>query len=165
MIEKKNLGLSMLVLFFWVYAYEISASENPYNLSDTLSNNDKVSVVVDVGVYSDKDLNAVLYLLWGKGSNIPKNIIRNLSVTVGNRKSWIRFSAFSDLVNVNSIKMQVKENGFDIIVDGGDTSNHYHANLNFDNEGFLIARRAYSAAFPDEVWEKTQYSYIRRKDM
>ena len=94
-----------------------------------------------------------------------EHLIKQLTVRVGENESLVRFSAYSDLVNINSVVLAVDDKGFNIAIDGGETATHYKAVIYFDNEGFLLRRRVYSPSFPDEVCEETKYSFIRRQDM
>lgn len=135
-----------------------------YIFQDQLINKSKVYVVIETESISDEFVYGKP-VWWGAEFVLPKTITKNIIVTLDGNKSWIRFSAYSDLVNLKSAKLTVFKNGFQISIDGGESSTHYIANLNFDNEGFLISRKVYSPKFPDEVWEETRYSFIRRNYM
>lgn len=125
----------------------------------------KVDVIVSVSEYVASDLMYSAPLWWGTESSPPRTYIKKLAVRVGDHESWVSFSAYADLVNIKSVDLSVVDKGFNIAIDGGNTASHYKAVIHFDNEGFLLSRKVYSPTFPDEVWEETKYSFIRRKDM
>lgn len=136
-----------------------------FKKSVVLKNNTEVSVQVDV---SECIASAFMYsspLWWGAELSPPKTFIKKLIVRFDNNERWVRFSAYSDLVNINSVVLNVMDNGFNIAIDGGETATHYKAIIYFDNDGFLLGRKVYSPSFSDEVWEETKYSFIRRQDM
>lgn len=136
-----------------------------FKKNGVLKNDAKVSVLVNVSEYSADNFIYSSPLWWGTELSPPKTFIKKLTVQFGENESWVRFSAYSDLVNINSVDLNVVNEGFNITIDGGQTSTHYKAIIYFDNEGFLLGRKVYSPSFPDEVWEETKYSFIRRQDM
>jgi len=125
----------------------------------------KVSVSVSVSKYVVEDPMYSEPLWWGTELVPPKTFIKELSVHVDENICWIPLSAYSDLVNIKSVDLRILNEGFNIIIDGGDTATYYKAVLSFDNEGYLLRRMVYNPSFPDEIWEETNYSFIRRKDM
>lgn len=125
----------------------------------------KVGVFVSVSEYVADDPMYSAPLWWGAELSPPRTFIKQLTVRVGENEGLVRFSAYSDLVNINSVDLAVDEKGPSIVIDGGETATHYKAVIYFDNEGFLLRRKVYSPSFPDEVWEETKYSFIRRQDM
>lgn len=135
-----------------------------YHSNGALVNGTEISVTINTAnvdhsfIYDEP-------IWWGAELVTPKTITKHVSVTVGSNSSWVRFSSYSDLVNINTTELKVSKNGFQIIIDGGESATHYIASINFDNEGFLVSRKVYSPTFPDEVWEETKYSFIRRNDM
>jgi hypothetical protein len=136
-----------------------------YKIKSVLQDGVEVFVIIETALY-DKDKS--IYTdssCWGAERNSPKMIIKNISVKRNDDPCWVSFSSYSDLMNPKNAKVYVSDLGFQIVIDGGVSSTHYFAVLSFDNECYLTKRRVYSPAFPDEVWEETQYSYIRRKDM
>lgn len=136
-----------------------------FEKNGVLKNDTKVSVLVDVSEYISSDFLYSSPLWWGAELSPPKTFIKKLTVRFDDNESWVRFSAYSDLVNINSVDLDVMDKGFSIIFDGGETATHYKAIIYFDNEGFLLGRKVYSPSFPNEVWEETKYSFIRRQDM
>ena len=125
----------------------------------------KVSVGVSISKYVVENPMYSEPLWWGTELVPPKTFIKELSVHVDENICWIPLSAYSDLVNIKSVDLRILNEGFNIIIDGGDTATYYKAVLSFDNEGYLLRRMVYNPSFPDEVWEETNYSFIRRKDM
>lgn len=136
-----------------------------FKKSGVLNNGTKVSVLVSVSKYKADDFMYSPPLWWGAELAPPKTFIKELTVQFGDNDSWVRFSAYSDLVNINSVDLNVVDDGVNIAIDGGQTATHYKAIIYFDNEGFLLSRKVYSPSFSDEVWEETKYSFIRRQDM
>jgi hypothetical protein len=130
-----------------------------------LKNGAKASVLVSVSNYVAGDFMYSAPLWWGTELSPPRTFIKKLTVRVGENESSIRFSAYSDLVNINSVDLNILDKGFNIAIDGGETGTHYKAVICFDNDGFLLRRKVYSPSFPDEVGEETKYSFIRRQDM
>lgn len=103
-------------------------------------------------------------LWWGREGSMKPHV-SSLKVTVGGNPSWVRLSAYSDLTDVQNVELKVEDDGFTIAIEGGEQATHYRANVYFDREGYLLRRRVEGASFPSEVWEETNYSFIRRKDM
>lgn len=141
------------------------AEESLFKRSGVLKNETKVSVLVSVSVYLANDFMYSSPLWWGAELSPPKTFIKEFIVRFGDNKSWVRLSAYSDLVNINNVDLNVMDKGFNIAIDGGETATHYKAIIYFDNDGFLLSRKVYSPSFPGEVWEETKYSFIRRLDM
>jgi hypothetical protein len=136
-----------------------------YRLSQILENDVKALVVIETTKFNADSFYNVSPVLWGSEAEPPSSVLKNIYVAYGHKKSLIRYSAYADLVNVKQVKLKAADSGFYIMIDGGDTSTHYKAELFFDNEGFLVRRKVYSPTFSDEVWEETHYSYIRRAEM
>ncbi|MCJ7555381.1 MAG: hypothetical protein MUP90_00505 [Gammaproteobacteria bacterium] len=136
-----------------------------FKKDEVLRNGAKVSVLVSVSEYVADGLMYSAPLWWGAELSPPRTFIKQLTVRFGENESLVRFSAYSDLVNINSVDLTVVNKGFNIAIDGGENATHYKAVIYFDNEGFLLRRKVYSPSFPDEVWEETKYSFIRRQDM
>lgn len=162
-------GFVLIMAFFVVGCASqpsVSLAEGVvFKKSIVLKNDAKVSVQVDVSEYITSDFIYSSPLWWGAELSPPKTFIKKLTIRFDDNESWIRFSAYSDLVNVNSVNLNVADKGFNIAIDGGETATHYKAVIYFDDEGFLLGRKVYSPSFPDEVWEETKYSFIRRQDM
>lgn len=130
-----------------------------YNFSEMLGEKEVV-VVVEI----KNNVNSICQdcIFWG---GQPQNLIQNFSVRVNGKESFIRYSSFSDLSNIKDVQFLILEKGFLVEIDGGNSSSHYLANLFFDKEGYLVSRKVYNPAFFDEVWEQTEYSFIRRSKM
>lgn len=141
------------------------AEESWFEKNAVLKNNTKVNVLIGVSEYVADDFMYLAPLWWGAELSPPKTIIKSFTVRLGDNESWVRFSAYSDLVNITDADLNISDEGFNISINGGETSTHYKATIYFDNDGFLLKRKVYSPSFPDEVWEETEYSFIRRKDM
>jgi len=158
----------LTIAFIASFALQASVSHaegTSFKKDGVLRNGAKVSVLVSVSKYVAGDLMYSAPLWWGAELSPPRTFIKQLTVRVGENESLVRFSAYSDLVNINSVDLAVVNKGFNIAIDGGETATHYKAVIYFDNKGFLLRRKVYSPSFPDEVWEETKYSFIRRQDM
>jgi len=138
-------------------------SEN-YTIDEVLPNNSIVSVVLVTKEFENSMWNEDV-IWWGAEFNDPVTMVGRLTVELDEHSSWVRHSAYSDLVNVKDMRITKSNSGFKLIIKGGQTASLYHAHLVFDNAGYLIRRRVFSPNFPDEVWEETVYSYIKRHDM
>jgi hypothetical protein len=160
MIKKHVLYMFMLLLFFC--SYSISNENKKFEINEHLTNNVKVAVVIDIA----NDIEGIdKKIVWGARIGGDDSYIKKILVSLDGTPSWVRFSAYSDLKNLQSVRLNISENNFQIIIEGGESSAHYIAKLTFDNNGYLISRRVYNPAFSDEVWEETHYSYIKRLDM
>lgn len=144
-----------------------SAVGRLYEESGELHNKKTVKVTANIAEFKKETFPCKDVLYWGAEGEWapPKLYFEYIKVFVGEKKSWIPFSSYSDLFNIKSVNLEIEKNGFQLVVDGGQSATHYKAILYFDNEGFLTKRRVYSLEFEDEVWEETQYSFIRRADM
>ena len=158
--------LTIVFIASCVLQARVSLAEGTsFKKDEVLRNGAKVSVLVSASEYVAGNFMYSAPLWWGTELSPPRTFIKKLIVWVGENKSWVRFSAYSDLVNINSIDLNIVDKGFNIAIDGGETASHYKAVIYFDNEGFLLSRKVYSPSFPDEVWEESKYSFIRRQDM
>lgn len=101
-------------------------------------------------------------LLWGviDEDEKPFSVISNIEISIKNRKLFVPLSAYSDLANPYEILLRTDQNSFTLIIDGGDTGTSYFAELYFVNSE-IKHRKVYHKEFPDEVWEKTEYSFIQ----
>ncbi len=102
---------------------------------------------------------------WGERQGGSVKIPRSLILRIGNSNGIVKYSAFSDLLNIVSLDIDERKGDIIVLVDGGSTSTYYKAEIVFDKEGYLKKRYVYSPTFKDEVFEKTEYSFIRRKNM
>ncbi|MEE9326714.1 MAG: hypothetical protein V3U71_05410, partial [Cocleimonas sp.] len=127
----------LLVLSLSACAVTLDLENKEYKLSDTLANNAKVSVIIET-VSIGKEFIYGKPIWWGAELIPPKTITSNISVTLDSNPCWVRFSAYSDLVNIKTAKLIVLKNGFQVTINGGESATHYIAYLNFDNDGFLI---------------------------
>jgi hypothetical protein len=93
----------------------------------------------------------------------PLRVISSVTIHVGTEQLFLPLSAFCDLGDPNDFSLTVADSGFSITITGGQTSSHYKAVLTFDTE-MIISREISLFAFPEEVWEKTTFSFIRRED-
>ena len=96
---------------------------------------------------------------WGVyGSSNNKKIFSNMIVTYNNEQHNVPLSAYSDMVDIWSYKLCPITDGFELIIEGSDTAEHYTATLKF-RKGLLIRKEIRSGEFYDDVWEQIFYSY------
>ncbi len=130
-----------------------------------LPNNLKLNIEVIVSDVSSDDISYENRVLWGAENSRTYNKIEKISISKNGEVRLMRYSLFSDLVNINTIFIKENDQGFLIKIDGGQTSTHYKVEMQFDEQAYLVSRYVYHTSFKDEVWEKTEYSFIRRLDM
>lgn len=168
MISKNYLYfITFLYLSFLVracYAHSTS-TPNAYTKEITLGNGKDVSVQLIVAPFDSKDFSYRDVNWWGAEVSPPKTYLKDFKILIDGESQWIRFSSYSDLANIKNIDIKLVNDGFCLTIDGGQTSTHYQAELIFDNHGRIKSRLVKGMIFPDEVWEKTEYSFINRPDM
>lgn len=160
-----TVSLTCLSILSLLAASNNETTEHLYEASDTLSNAREVRISVKVSLFHQERFPYRDVLWWGAESHPPETYIEYVSITVDDKKSWVRLSSHCDLANVRTVDLRVSTVGFHLEIDGGETSTHYKALISFDNDGFLQRRRVFRPSFPDEVWEATEYSFIRREGM
>ena len=134
--------------------------------SITLKNNVAVQISVVSASFNTNNNYYEKALYWGTDRHkMPETYIKEINIKFRDKNSFIRHSAFSDLMNIEDINIKILDNGFSINMTGGRDGTLYYVIIYFDNDGFLTRRRVFSPCFKDEVWEETKYSFIRRKDM
>jgi hypothetical protein len=95
---------------------------------------------------------------WGAETSKPERIIQSAEVRRSNSVIFVPLSAFADLGNPDSIRLEMDRKGFRILITGGDASTAYEATLTF-NDDFVVRRKVASLSFPRTAWEETVYSY------
>lgn len=91
--------------------------------------------------------------------NKPKIIITTLKIIAKGTFFELPISSYIDLTEPRNIYLLLTNDGFDIEIQGGETAYCYKAILTFKSTR-LENRIVRSCEFPDQVWEKTIYSYI-----
>jgi hypothetical protein len=94
---------------------------------------------------------------WGLGGRIERSIVHDISVTYRGEKVWIWRSAFADLANVNTMRLEAK--GVDAVLHltGGDAHESYKCRLEIKN-GELVKRHVEHGEFPEYFYEDTVYT-------
>lgn len=91
---------------------------------------------------------------------IPKTFVTAMDIRIGNKKSIVPLSAYSDLGNPYKISYEKTESGFKLIIEGrGGTGTSYKAILEFHGLD-IHHRKVFLAIYPDEVWQETTYSFL-----
>ena len=110
------------------------------------------------------DLSSFLYrdaLLWGGDVNeLPQTVLISIHITQNRKALFVPLSAYSDLGDVKFASVDPTKKGFTVHVHGGGTATGYDATFSF-SQGFLTTRTVRNREFPDESWEKTQYSFAK----
>lgn len=96
---------------------------------------------------------------WGIRHDAPKEIIKKLKISYQTTPLYLPKSAYCDLGNPSSIRIEQNSSRFTVIIKGGDAASSYKAILFFD-QGQLTEKLVQSGEFPDERWEKTRYSFV-----
>lgn len=110
-------------------------------------------------------------LLWGmperRNISKPNYIISSIQIFVDKKNILIPASAYCDLANPYEVLFESEKNYFSLVILGGVTSDPYRAELVFEQlpdtnylRNRIKYRKVYLRTFPDEVWEKTEYSFI-----
>jgi hypothetical protein len=134
-------------------------------LSDNLKDGTTVKVAVRTGklspTYPYKDA-----FMWGgdmRGRDeiiMPKTVITEMNIQIGNEKIIVPLSAYSDLGNPYLVSLVKEVRGFRLIIKGrGGTGTSYKAVLEFHGVD-IQHRKVILSIFPDEVWQETTYSFI-----
>lgn len=124
------------------------------SFSEETPNPKTAKAVLSMVEYSDKFALNYSYV-WGKDNKKPKWITVNLAITNGKKKLSIPLSAYCDLVDVENIKLNRKNNQYILYIYGGETSTSYTAELVFDS--YLREKIVRDNEFPDDAWDETVY--------
>jgi hypothetical protein len=100
---------------------------------------------------------SVDYGFWGADGAQPSFCISSLVITRQNRHVPLQSKLFTDLCNVNSVKLSEQKGKFILLLVGGDASDSFKAEFIF-NGVFLAERIVRHGEFP-EVYERTQFRY------
>lgn len=159
-------SLTIAIILMSPYPYSADFNQGIVKLSDRLADGTQIQLEL----YTIKITSSYPYknaVMWGgdwEGEDkvlMPKTVISDMHIKVGNEKMYIPLSAYSDLGNPYQIslgKLQ-SHNEFQIIILGGDAGGSYRAVLTFDREK-ILRRRVMLGENSCEVWEETVYSYV-----
>jgi hypothetical protein len=100
-------------------------------------------------------------LLWGGDvDELPQTVLTSIHITQNRKAVFVPLSAYSDMGDVKFASIEPTKGGFALHVHGGGTATGYDATFSF-SRGFLKTRTVRNREFPDETWEKTQYSFAK----
>lgn len=158
--------ISLVLMLILMCAAFVEAGEgNTFEKKIKLENGKTISINV-VLTTKNEYLSNKNKIFWGSDEEfMPKSLIDNLIVYSNDKKILIPYSAFADLSNIMNVNINKDNGGFFVLIEGGEAQySRYLAYLYFDNEDFLLSRKICSTTFPEDVWEKTQYSFNRSND-
>ena len=95
---------------------------------------------------------------WGEGSSNNKKIFLKMEVIYNNEQFGVPFSAYCNMADMRNYHIYPTIDGFGLIIDGGDTAEHYIAKLIF-KKGFLMRKEIRNSELYDELWEQIFYSH------
>ena len=101
---------------------------------------------------------------WGNENAAPEHAIAEVRVKHAGRDVAVPRSAYADLTNVRSASIEGAPNGFDLVINGGQSAASFVATLTFRN-GALVKRTVASRLFPDNAYETTTYHQQWPEDM
>jgi hypothetical protein len=98
-------------------------------------------------------------LFWGGDvDELPQTVLTSIHITQNRKALFVPLSVYSDLGDVKFASVEPTKAGFTLHVHGGGTATGYDATVSF-SQGFLKTRTVRNREFPNESWEKTQYSF------
>jgi len=100
---------------------------------------------------------------WGEGGD-GDAYVDDISVLYNGESVDLPFSCYSDLANVNDMKITPVKGGLVINIKGADAGNSYDAQIVLSG-GDIVRRSVKSGEFPDLEWEKTQYRHLHDSDI
>jgi hypothetical protein len=125
-----------------------------------LRNNELIKIIVSTSKYtSNYPYNGGL--MWGADEyEKPRFVITDVKVLIGTTKLFVPLSAFCDLADPSKITLNINNNSFSLIIYGGDAGGSYMAEIVFGKQE-IKSRKVTHGEFPDETWEKTEYSFVQ----
>lgn len=97
--------------------------------------------------------------LWGSEDTAPASVISELAVMVDGTHLFVPLSAFVDLGDPRTIKVDRGDQQFTVVIKGGDAAASYTATLTFSDSKVLMRRRVEHGEFPEQAWEETRYTF------
>jgi len=100
--------------------------------------------------------------VWGAEDSCPRHYIREMSINIEGRPTFVPLSVFSDLGNPTQVSVRRGKDRSQFVIDlhGGDAATSYLAFISVRN-GEVASRRVVSKTFPKEAYEVTQYRWNR----
>jgi hypothetical protein len=157
----------ILLAYFWLTQATAVAAEPMQSVKSTgytqltlrISNKNLVQVGLKQTTM-DKDYPYEADLLWGFFTDTSSNyLLTSISIQDDGQSIEVPLSAYADLANVRFASIVPLPHGFCLNIYGGDTGTAYTAKLTFGS-GVTLSRTIYDNEFPDQVNEKTSYSFI-----
>ena len=93
---------------------------------------------------------------WGIETSKPVTIVDELIIHQKSKRIAVPLSVYSDLANLDEIRIDRKGNALEIYLRGGQSAAAYEARLIVDN-GEVVERTVCNRNFPEVILEKTQY--------
>ncbi len=97
---------------------------------------------------------------WGAFEGSSSRIIEEVKLTKANRLVFIPFSVYSDLSNINHLRVSVTSRGCKVILEGGDAGTSFMAEVTVIGEK-VSKRVVRDGAFPGSHYEETTYTNKR----
>ncbi|MFZ1082882.1 MAG: hypothetical protein WAO19_13270 [Candidatus Kryptoniota bacterium] len=115
-----------------------------------------VSCVINVVQYSD----SMLYnRRWGNYGRKPETVIAGMEISVDSRSIRVPLSAYADLSNARSARLEKSTSGYRLVILGGDGIASYDVAIDL-SASQVLQRIVRSGEFPEDDWEKTTYSKV-----
>jgi hypothetical protein len=166
---KKLIFLTFPVIIFLFVACSICCAESTKlidgvaQITSYTKNKELIKITVNTTKYSPK----YPYqdgLLWGTDLyDRPRSFISRIKIMIGKEQVYVPLSAYCDLADPDKILLETKLNSFSLIIYGGGEALFYKCELFFENLTIKFKKIAL-VGFPDEVWEKIEYSFIEDSD-
>jgi hypothetical protein len=166
---KKLIFLTFPVIIFLFVACSICCAESTKlidgvaQINSHTKNKELIKITVNTTKYSPK----YPYqdgLLWGADLDVkPGSFISRIKIMIEKEQVYVPLSAYCDLAEPKMIELKTNLNSFSLIIYGGCTATSYKCELFFQNLTIKFKKIALGE-FPDEVWEKIEYSFIEDSD-
>jgi hypothetical protein len=91
-------------------------------------------------------------------SRYPCSAVDIIAIFVDGNSVFVPRSVFSDLADLDSGHIEKSNNGMVVKFDGGDASESYRLEITFNNKQ-VSSRKRSSGEFPDDVFERTIYTF------
>ena len=145
-------GFLFFLVAFPTFAEEATLTDDATQLKETVG---KVRVIVNM-TSQVKSLADVAPDM--EPSQFPSEVrvLTSLSIRVNGSKIFVPRSAFASLIAVSTAKLEVKKNGGQLTFSGGDASECYFVQLEF-NLNHVKTRSLFSCLIPSLPVEETRY--------
>lgn len=139
------------------------AAQGPTELKAIRVQGQLVRVLISQGPVSDS-VPSKSALVWGGDvGRQPKTVVTSLQVACDNVPVVVPLSAYNDLGDVKFASLAPVSSGFVLNIHGGSTAAAYDAQLTLSC-AHLISRSVQHREFPEQRWERTQYSFVENSE-